>query len=183
MRKIEKNFYNIYFFIFVICYLYQINQGNCYHFQNVHFLISAKLNGTSPVISLNKLEPDSNFVNFIFDFSYHSNNIPESRNTAYFNIRTNLDFNIDEENNDNENSIVYRFFKEDWTKIAKKSIAKNLIYKNIKILSKEKDNYDNKIYIYYFKIDRQKENDNTLMIKVPNQNKKEGFIGIENILN
>ena len=183
MRKIEKNFYNIYFFIFVICYLYQINQGNCYHFQNVHFLISSKLNGTSPVISLNKLEPDSNFVNFIFDFSYHSNNIPESRNTAYFNIRTNLDFNIDEENNDNENSIVYRFFKEDWTKIAKKSIAKNLIYKTIKILSKEKDNYDNKIYIYYFKIDRQKENDNTLMIKVPTQKKKEGFIGIENILN
>ena len=183
MRKIEKNFYNIYFFIFVICYLYQINQVNCYHFQNVHFLISSKLNGTSPVISLNKLEPDSNFVNFIFDFSYHINNIPESRNTAYFNIRTNLDFNIDEENNDNENSLVYRFFNEDWTKIAKKSIAKNLIYKNIKILSKEKDNYDNKIYIYYFKIDRQKENDNTLMIKVPTQKKKEGFIGIENILN
>ena len=120
-------------------------------------------------------------VNFIFDFSCHSKNVQDSKNIAYFKISTNLDIPSDDE--PIKNSIVYKFFEDDWTKIEKKRVAKNLTYKNVKIISKENNIDNNMIYTYYFKIEKQNDKDNTLMIKVPTQNKKEGFIAIENILN
>ena len=172
-----KNFSRLQFFI-IACIIFEIKSFN---FQNVHFLISAKLNGTSPVVSLNQINPKSNFVNFLFDFSYHCKNVLDSKNVAYFKISTNLDIPSNDESN--EHSIVYKFFEDDWTKIEKMRVAKNLTYKNVKIISKENNNDVNIKYTYYFKIERQNDKDNTLMIKVPTQNKKEGFISIENILN
>ena len=126
-------------------------------------------------------KPSIKNVNFIFDFSYHNKNVQDSKNIAYFKISTNLDIPSDDE--PIKNSIVYKFFEDDWTKIEKKRVAKNLIYKNVKIISKENNIDNNMIYTYYFKIEKQNDKDNTLMIKVPTQNKKEGFIAIENILN
>ena len=165
------------FTIVIVCFFAQINS---YYFQNVEFLISAKLNGTSPSISLNQLGPKSNYINFIFDFSYHSKNVPDSENTAYFKLNTNLDIPLEGENN--ENLITYKFFEDDWTKVIKRNVVRKLIFKKVEILSKEKNKYDNSKYIYYFKIDKEKENDKTLMIKVPTQRKKEGLVSIENVL-
>ena len=165
-----------YFSLFIILFFCSFLKVNSYYFQNTHFLISAKLNGTSPVISLNNLNDKSNYINFLFDFDYHYHNIQESRNIAYFEIKTNID-NIDE-------ALNYRFFKENWTKIMKKEVYKILNYNKIKILSKEENDSDkNKIYTYRFKIERNDNKFETLLIKVPTQNKKEGFISIENFLN
>ena len=75
----------------------------------------------------------------------------DSKNIAYFKISTNLDIPSDDE--PIKNSIVYKFFEDDWTKIEKKRVAKNLIYKNVKIISKENNIDNNMIYmnfIYYF---------------------------------
>ena len=105
----------------------------------------------------------------------------DSKNVAYFKISTNLDIPTDDESN--PYLITYKFFEDDWTKIEKMRVAKKLTYKNVKIISKENNNDDNIKYTYYFKIERQNDKDNSLMIKVPTQNKKEGFISIENILN
>ena len=174
----KHNFFSLTKFLLIICCFCQINS---YYFQNIHFLISAKLNGTSPVISLNQLKEDSNYVNFLFDFSYHSKNVPNSKNSAYFKLNTNIDIKIDDKSSDNLPKFI--FFEDEWTKIEKKKIAKNLSYKNIEILSKEKNKNDNNVYTYYFKIESQNEKENTLMIKIPTQKIKEGFIGIENILN
>ena len=165
------------FTIVIVCFFVQINS---YYFQNVEFLISAKLNGTSPSISLNQLGPKSNYINFIFDFSYHSKNVPDSVNTAFFKLNTNLDIPLEDENN--ENLITYKFFEDDWTKVKKRNVVRKLIFKKVEILSKEKNKYDDTKYIYYFKIDKEKENDKTLMIKVPTQRKKEGLVSIENVL-
>ena len=160
---------------FIIVGLCSFLNVKSYHFQNVHFLISAKLNGTSPIISLNKLEDKSNYLNFIFDFDYHYNNYPDSQNIAYFEIRSDLD--------DLDDAINYKFFEEEWIKVKQKEVSKNLNYNKIEILSKNENDYkDDKIYIYQFKIERKDEKYNSLMIKVATQNKKEGFIGIENIL-
>ena len=176
MEKIKNSMF-IRFLIF-ICFFFQIK---CYYLQNAHFLISAKLNGTSPVVSLNELKPKSNYVNFIFDFLYHSNEVLDSKNIAYFKISTNL--NIPEDEPLSENSIKYRFFEDDWTKIIKKQIAKKLEYNTIKFISKEENNINNNvIYTYKFKIEKLKDKDKTLIIKVPTQNMNEGFISIENIL-
>ena len=165
-------------FLIIFCFIFEIKS---YNFQNVHFLISAQLNGTSPVISLNQINPKSNYINFIFDFSYHSKNVQDSKNVAYFKISTNLDIPTDDESN--PYLITYKFFEDDWTKIEKMRVAKKLTYKNVKIISKENNSDDNIKYTYYFKIERQNDKDNSLMIKVPTQNKKEGFISVENILN
>ena len=62
-------------------------------------------------------------------------------------------------------------------------MTKNLEYHIIKFLSKEENKVNNKlVYTYKFKIEKEKEKDNTLLIKVPTQNKNEGFISIENVL-
>ena len=173
---IFRKFFKIELLI-IACFFVQINS---YYFQNVHFLISAKLNGTSPSISLNQLSPKSNYINFIFDFSYHSENVPDSKNTAYFKLNTNLDIPLDDEHK--EDVITYKFFEGDWTEVKKMNVARNLIYKKVEVLSKEKNKYDNTKYLYFLKINKENENDNTLMIKVPTQRKKEGFISIENVL-
>ena len=60
---------------------------------------------------------------------------------------------------------------------------KKLEYNTIKLISKEENNINNNVvYTYKFKIEKQKDKDKTLIIKVPTQNVKEGFISIENIL-
>ena len=61
MDKIKNSMF-LRLFIF-ICFFFQMN---CYYFQNTHFLISAKLNGTSPVVSLNQLKPKSNYANMLY---------------------------------------------------------------------------------------------------------------------
>ena len=160
--------------IIIICCILQTKS---YYFQNVHFLISAKLNGTSPSILLNQLSPKSNYINFLFDFSFHYKNVQDSKNIAYFKVSTNLDIPTNELS---DFSISYRFFEDDWTKIKKMNIAKNISYKKINSILKENNNDE---YTYHFKIERQNDKDNTLMIKIPIQKKKEGFINIENILN
>ena len=41
-----------------------------YQLEDVHFLISAKLNGTSPAIQLNTLKSNRIYIYFLFDFGY-----------------------------------------------------------------------------------------------------------------
>ena len=139
------------FTILILCFFAQINS---YYFQNVEFLISAKLNGTSPSISLNQLSSKSNYINFIFDFSYHSKNVPDSVNTAFFKLNTNLDIPLEDENN--ENLITYKFFEDDWTKVKKRNVVRKLIFKKVEILSKEKNKYDDTKYIILKLIKKKK---------------------------
>ena len=146
-----------------------------------HYLFNYRYNNDICLKRLNKLQPKSNYVNFVFDFLYHSNNVPDSKNSAYFKISTNLDIPTDEPSSNK--SIIYRFFEEDWTKVIKKNVAKKLEYKTIEILSKEKNIIHNEeIYTYKFMIEKQNDKDNTLIIKVPTQKIKECYISIENIL-
>ena len=120
---------------------------NSYELKDVHFLISAKLNGTSPYISFKNLKPNQIYQNFLFDFEYHNNHVKESKNLAYFKLSTNLDIPTDEELT--KNSISYRLSGKKWTFLKKSKFANNIMYKKVPILFKEKK--DN-IYNYYFKI-------------------------------
>ena len=51
---------------------------NTYKFYDVYFLISAKLNGTSPSISFEDLEPKV-YLHFLFDFEYHNKHVNDSK--------------------------------------------------------------------------------------------------------
>ena len=151
---------------------------NCCQFENVHFLISAKLNGTSPAISLNNLKPNQTYLYFLFDFDYHNNHVKNSKNAAFFQVTTNLNIPINDELT--KDLISYRLSQKNWTQIKNNKVANNIMYKKVPILLyKEKRN---DIYNYYFKIEKNDDKKLTLILRVPTQGKKEGFLNIYNIL-
>ena len=149
---------------------------NTYELQN-HFLISAKLNGTSPSITFDQLKPNQIYLNFLFDFEYHNNHVTNSKNVAYFRISTNLNIPTGEELT--KDSIAYRLSQKKWTQIKNNKIANNIMYKKVQVLIKEKKG---DVYNYYFKIEKSDDKKITLIIRAPTQGKKEGFLNIENIL-
>ena len=148
-----------------------------YQLENVHFLISAKLNGTSPAISLDTLKPNQKYLYFLFDFDYHRLHIKNSKNVAFFQVSTNLDIPIGDELAKYE--ISYRFSQKKWSQIKNMKVANNIMYKKVQILFKEEK--DGK-YNYYFKINQTDEKKITLIIRVPTQGKTKGFINIYNLL-
>ena len=149
---------------------------NTYELQS-HFLISAKLNGTSPSITFDQLKPNQIYLNFLFDFEYHNNHVTNSKNVAYFRISTNLNIPTGEELT--KDSIAYRLSQKKWTQIKNNKIANNIMYKKVPVLIKEKKG---DTYNYYFKIEKSDDKKITLIIRAPTQGKKEGFLNIENIL-
>ena len=149
---------------------------NAYELQN-HFLISAKLNGTSPSITFDQLKPNQIYLNFLFDFEYHNKHVTNSKNVAYFRISTNLNIPTGEELT--KDSIAYRFSQKRWSQIKNNKIANNIMYKKVPVLIKEKKG---DVYNYYFKIEKSDDKKITLIIRAPTQGKKEGFLNIENIL-
>ena len=150
---------------------------NCCQFENVHFLISAKLNGTSPAISLNNLKPNQTYLYFLFDFDYHNNHVKNSKNVAFFQITTNLNIPINDELT--KDLISYRLSQKNWTQIKNNKVANNIMYKKVpNIFKEEKDGK----YFYYFKIEKNDDKKITLIIRVPTQGKKEGFVNIYNLL-
>ena len=151
---------------------------NAYTYQDVHLLISAKLNGTSPAIALKELKPDQTYLYFLFDFAYHNEHVKKSKNVAYFKITTKINIPIDEEELP-KNSVAYRLSTKEWNKIKKNKIANNMMYKKVQIISKEEKNGK---YNYYFKIEKKDDKKITLIIRVPTQGKREGYLDIYNIL-
>ena len=148
---------------------------NSYELQN-HFLISFKLNGTSPSITFDQLKPNQIYLNFLFDFEYHNKHVTNSKNVAYFKISTNLNIPTGEELT--RDSIAYRFSQKKWTQIKNNKIANNIMYKKVPVLIKEKKG---DVYNYFFKIEKSDDKKITLIIRAPTQGKKEGFLNIENI--
>ena len=145
--------------------------------ENVYFLISAKLNGTSPAISLDTLKSNDAYVYFLFDFGYHNEHIKKSKNVAYFKISTSLNIPVGEELT--RYSIAYRFSQKEWNQVKNNKVANNIMYKKIpKILKEEKKG----IYNYYFKIEKSDDRKITLIIRVPTQGESKGFLNIYNIL-
>ena len=148
-----------------------------YQLENVHFLISAKINGTSPAILLSNLKSNKLYVYFLFDFAYHNTHVKNSKNIAYFKISTTLNIPIGDELT--KYLIAYRFSQKEWTHVKNNKVANNIMYKKVpNIFKEEKDGK----YFYYFKIEKNDDKKITLIIRVPTQGKKEGFVNIYNLL-
>ena len=148
-----------------------------YQLEDVHFLISAKLNGTSPAIQLNTLKSNRIYIYFLFDFGYHNKHVKESKNSALFKISTTL--NIPTTDDLTKHLIAYRFSQKEWHQVKNNKVANNIMYKKVPILFKEEKEG---IFNYYFKIEKKDDKKLTLILRVPTQGKKEGFLNIYNIL-
>ena len=149
-----------------------------YQLENVHFLISAKINGTSPAILLSNLKSNKLYVYFLFDFAYHNTHVKNSKNVAFFKISTTLNIPIGDELT--KYLIAYRFSQKEWTHVKNNKVANNIMYKKVPILLYKEERND--IYNYYFKIEKNDNKKLTLILRVPTQGKKEGFLNIYNIL-
>ena len=100
-----------------------------------------------------------------------------SKNAAFFQITTNLNIPINDELT--KDLISYRLSQKNWTQIKNNKVANNIMYKKVpNIFKEEKDGK----YFYYFKIEKNDDKKITLIIRVPTQGKKEGFVNIYNLL-
>ena len=141
---------------------------------DIHFIISGTLNGTAAFASLESSPEKEKYLYFSFDFDFHSASINKNKNIAYFLINSDIDFD-----KSSKEKINYGFSNKNWTEINSYNDMKNIEWKNLNLLYKEKIYSDMN---YYYQVTRNSEKMNTLIIRIPKNGKKEGLVSIENIL-
>ena len=139
----------------------------------IYFIISNKLNGTAAFVPLEYIDEKEQYLYFSFDFKFHNEAEPKNKDIAFFLINSNFDLNIP-----NKEKIEFGFSKNIWHEISSKSELENIDWKSIDNICKK---IDYKNYNYYIKIAKKDENMNTLLIRMPNYGKKEGYITAGNI--
>ena len=141
---------------------------------DIHFIISGTLNGTAAFVSLESSPEIEKYLYFSFDFCFHSVSIKKNKNIAYFLINSDLDLD-----KSSKEKINYGFLQKNWTDINSYNDLKDVEWKNLDLLYKEKIYSDMN---YYYQVTRNNEKMNTLILRIPKNGKKEGLISIENIL-
>ena len=139
--------------------------------QDIHLIISYKLNGTAAFASLESVEQNEKYIYFAFDFNEHSKSVPESPDIAYFSINSDFELNLP-----NKDKVEYGFSKKNWNDI-KSSEDLDINWQRLKFRYKEKNYGDRN---YYYKIKRLDEKMNTLLIRIPTNGRNEGYITIAN---
>ena len=163
---------NIIYILFLLnLSLYSINS---YNLPEIHPIISGTLNGTAAFVSLESINDNESYLYFSFDFKYHNSAVKQNFNTAYFLISSDLQLN-----GYNQEKIKFGFLEQNWDEIKNEDDIKNIKWKRMKLLRKEKS-YDE--FNYYFRIRRRKIKMNTVIIRIPVSKRKEGSISVENII-
>ena len=140
---------------------------------DINLIISHKLNGTAAFASLEYLDSNEKYIYFSFDFNEHSLLVPSNKNKAYFSVDS--DFELMPKNKE---KITFGFSDKKWYDIKSEEDIDKINWGNIEYKHKEKDYYN---INYYYEVDRTNEKMNTLLIRVPINERKEGFISIANI--
>ena len=166
MRLVYFNFIILLFFISLI-----ISKSD--KIPDINLIISHKLNGTAAFASLEYLDSNEKYIYFSFDFNEHSLLVPSNKIKAYFSIDS--DFELMPKNKE---KITFGFCEKKWYDIKSEEDIDKINWGNIEYKHKEKDYYN---INYYYEVDRTNEKMNTLLIRVPINERKEGFISIANI--
>ena len=142
---------------------------------DINLIISYKLNGTAAFASLEYLDSNEKYIYFSFDFNEHSLLVPSNKNKAYFSVDS--DFELMPKNKE---KITFGFCDKKWYDIKSGKDIDKINWENIEYKYKEKEYYN---INYYYEVDRKNEKMNTLLIRVPINKRKEGFVSIANIEN
>ena len=134
----------------------------------IHYIIDATLNGTAAFVNLESIE--DKYVDFSFDFNYHNEYVPTSKDVAYFYMNSDIGVVVDD-------SVKYSFSDVEWHEIKNTDDIKK--WKNTNIVYTEKNDNEAK---NYFKITKTNNDMKTLILKVF-INKKSGYLMVENINN
>ena len=137
---------------------------------DVHYVISAKVNGTAAYADLST--EDTDYVFFSFDFELHNEKVPESKDLAYFTISSSLNLLKDK-------SLGVGFYEGPYADIKTTDDIKDYKYEDTKAAYYENDNSVNK---YYYKIKRSDTKKKTLLLRVPKTGFNEGDVTVENVL-
>ena len=158
----------IIFFALVLTTIFNIvNSATTY---DVHYIISAKVNGTAANADLS--QEDKDYVFFSFDFELHNQEVPESKDLAYFEISSSLNLLKDK-------SLGVGFYEGPYTDIKATDDIKDYKYEDTKAAYYENADNDNK---YYYKIKRSDTKKKTLLLRVPKTGFNEGGVMVENVL-
>ena len=74
----------------------------------IHYIIDATLNGTAAFVNLESIE--DKYVDFSFDFNYHNEHVPTSKDVAYFYMNSDIGVVVDD-------SVKYSFSDLEWYEI------------------------------------------------------------------
>ena len=162
---------NIFILFLLNLFLYHIKSNNL---PEIHPIISGTLNGTASFVSLENVKNSESYIYFSFDFKYHNWAVKRNFNTAYFLISS--DFELIRYK---QEKIKFGFLEKNWNEIKNEEDIKNIKWKTMKLLRKEKPLGDNN---YYFRVKRRKIEMNTAIIRIPVNGRNEGSISVENIL-
>ena len=165
---------NIIYILFLLNLIISSTKSNNLPEIQIHPIISATLNGTSAYVSLENLNNNESYLYFSFDFKYQHSAIKQNFNTAYFLISSDSELNAY-----NQEKIKFGFLEQNWDEIKTEDDIKNIKWKRMKLIRKEKPNEE---FNYYFRIKRRKIKLNTAIIRIPVNERKEGGISVENIL-
>ena len=157
--------------IFLSLSLFSIKANNQ---PEIHNIISGTLNGTAAFVSLESIDSSQKYLYFTFDFKFHSSAVPKNSNIAYFDI--NADFKLI---GHHKEKMKFGFSEKNCYDIKTEEDFNDIKWKTMKPMIKEKTEND---WNYYIKIKRRKEIKNTLILRIPVNDRKEGYITIGNIL-
>ena len=165
---------NIILILFLLNLIISSTKSNTLPEIQIHPIISATLNGTSAFVSFENLNNNESYLYFSFDFKFHHSAVKQNFNTAYFLISSDQELNAY-----NQEKIKFGFLEQNWDEIKTEDDIKNIKWKRMKLIRKENP-YEE--FNYYFRIKRRKIKMNTAIIRIPVNERKEGGISVENIL-
>ena len=137
---------------------------------DVHYVISAKMNGTAAYADIS-LE-DVDYVYFSFDYELHNQLVPESKDSAFFKIESELPLL-------KEKSLGFGFYDKNFSVINSIDDINKITYLDLTSSYYKKENNVNQ---YYYNTQRTDNTMPTLLLRVPKTGYDKGSVTVENVL-
>ena len=146
--------------------LFIVNSKTTY---DVHYVISAKMNGTAAYVDFSEEE---DYVYFSFDYELHNQLVPESKDRAFFEINSELPLLTDK-------SLGFGFYDKNYSLLEDTYEINKITYLDLKSSYYKKEN---DVHKYYYDTQRTDDTMPTLLLRVPRKGYNNGTVTVENVL-
>ena len=136
----------------------------------IYNIIDALANGTAAFVDLETYV--GNYVYFSFDFVYHGELVPASKDVAFFSMKSEPDVIKND-------SVAFTFSENDWQEIDDPEVFKNWTKTQIEYNEKDDPEYEVTNYYQFSKKDNKMK---TLLLRVSLGEKRNGTLTVENII-
>ena len=161
-----KNLKLLYSFLTLFSLLFSVRTQD----SKIYHIMDCAINGTALPVNLGTVT--GNYLYFSYDFIYHNWAHQEKRDVAYFHLSLDNDFI-------GSKPISYGFVEKNETDIKGVSEIENINWDQLDY--SYKTNEKNEKYDYYYEIKRTNDKMNTLLLRLPLNGIKSGYIMPSNI--